>query len=59
MSNKQAKTQAVMTTEGPGGPQMPDFVGLSYRQVLELMEKQQLNVSFRGHGRVVEQSPVA
>ena len=37
---------------------MPDFKGMSYRQVLELMEEQQLNVSFRGRGRVIEQSPV-
>jgi cell division protein FtsI (penicillin-binding protein 3) len=40
-----------------GGPQMPDFKGLSYRQVLELMEDRQLNISFRGRGRVIEQSP--
>ena len=37
--------------------QMPDFTGLSYRQVLELMQERQLNISFRGRGRVVEQSP--
>jgi len=37
---------------------MPDCVGLSYRQVLELMQEEQLNISFRGRGRVVEQSPV-
>jgi len=42
-----------------GGPQMPDFSGLSYRQVLELMQERKLNVSFRGRGRVVEQSPTA
>ncbi len=41
-----------------GGPQMPDFLGRSYRQVLNMMEDRQLNVSFRGRGRVVEQSPV-
>lgn len=40
-----------------GGLLMPDFLGLSYRQVLELMEDRQLNVSFKGRGRVVEQSP--
>lgn len=43
--------------DASGGPQMPDFTGLSYRQVLELMEKRQLNISFRGRGRVIEQSP--
>lgn len=39
------------------GPQMPDFIGLSYRQVLELMDTKGLNLDFRGNGRVVEQSP--
>jgi cell division protein FtsI (penicillin-binding protein 3) len=39
-------------------PQMPDFSGMSFRQVLELMEEEQLNVDFRGRGRVVEQSPM-
>ncbi len=50
-------SQQVVSSEDYGGPQMPDFQGLSYRQVLELMEENQLNVSFRGRGRVVEQSP--
>lgn len=39
------------------GPQMPNFRGMSYRQVLEIMQSRNLNVSLRGHGRVVEQSP--
>ena len=39
------------------GPQMPDFKGLSYRQVLEVMQSKGINVSLRGHGRVIEQSP--
>lgn len=55
---KRSGAQAEELAEVSGGPKMPDFVGRSYRQVLELMEKEQLNVSFRGHGRVVEQSPV-
>jgi cell division protein FtsI (penicillin-binding protein 3) len=50
-------TQAIADSTLSSGPQMPNFEGLSYRQVLELMEEQQLNVSFRGRGRVVEQSP--
>ncbi|MDT8441646.1 MAG: penicillin-binding protein [Desulfuromonadales bacterium] len=41
---------------GSDGPVMPDFYGMTYRQVLNLMGERQLNVSFRGHGRVVEQS---
>jgi cell division protein FtsI (penicillin-binding protein 3) len=43
----------------PVGPQMPDFKGLSYRQVLDVMQTSGLNVNLRGHGRVVEQSPLA
>ena len=39
------------------GPQMPDFQGMSYRQVVEVMQSQGINVSLRGHGRVIEQSP--
>jgi cell division protein FtsI (penicillin-binding protein 3) len=57
-SPKRFKIQELASTGYSGGPLMPDFVGLSYRQVLELMEEEQLNVSFRGRGRVVEQSPV-
>ena len=55
---KRSRMQEVATDEVSAGPQMPDFLGLSYRQVLELMQADQLNVSFRGRGRVVEQSPV-
>jgi cell division protein FtsI (penicillin-binding protein 3) len=54
---ERVKAQEVTSTEASGGPQMPDFKGLSYRQVLELMEERQLNISFRGRGRVIEQSP--
>lgn len=43
----------------PAGPQMPDFKGMSYRQVLDVMQASGLNISLRGHGRVVEQSPPA
>ncbi len=52
---KQAVELVAATSDG--GPQMPDFMGLSFRQVLEMMEEQQLNIDFRGRGRVVEQSP--
>jgi cell division protein FtsI (penicillin-binding protein 3) len=41
----------------PVGPQMPDFKGMSYRQVVEVMQSRGINVSLRGHGRVIEQSP--
>ncbi|HKL27209.1 MAG TPA: penicillin-binding protein [Desulfuromonadales bacterium] len=43
--------------QGTEGPSMPDFHGMSYRQVLRLMEDRKLNLSFRGQGQVVEQSP--
>jgi cell division protein FtsI (penicillin-binding protein 3) len=51
------ETQVIAMAGNDGGPQMPDFKGLSFRQVLELMEEQKLNIDFRGRGRVVEQSP--
>jgi cell division protein FtsI (penicillin-binding protein 3) len=41
----------------PAGPQMPDFKGMSYRQVVEVMQTSGINVSLRGHGRVIDQSP--
>jgi cell division protein FtsI (penicillin-binding protein 3) len=55
---KRSGTKDVAASTASVGPQMPDFLGLSYRQVLELMQEGQLNVSVRGRGRVVEQSPV-
>ncbi len=38
---------------------MPDFIGMSARQVLQVMEKTDLNIHIEGYGRVVEQKPVA
>ena len=55
---EQASLQNLMVAVTSGGPRMPDFSGLSFRQVLELIEEKQLNVDFRGRGRVVEQSPM-
>jgi len=40
-----------------GGLQMPDFYGMSYRQVLQLMGERGLNLKLSGSGRVVKQSP--
>ncbi len=37
--------------------QMPDFSGMSYRQVMQVMEKSGLNIRLKGSGRVVTQSP--
>lgn len=36
---------------------MPDFRGMSYRQVLRTMSEKQLNLKLSGSGQVVEQSP--
>lgn len=36
---------------------MPDFSGMSYRRVLRLMEKKNLNLKLSGSGEVVEQFP--
>ncbi len=38
---------------------MPDFVGMSARQVLQVMETTDLNIHIEGYGRVVEQTPAA
>ena len=43
--------------EQPDGLVMPDFRGKSYRQVLQMMQRQQLNLKLSGQGQVVEQSP--
>ncbi|MEJ2201189.1 MAG: penicillin-binding protein, partial [Desulfuromonadaceae bacterium] len=46
--------------EDPGGTNliMPDCIGMSYRQVLQLMAERGVNIKLRGSGRVVEQSPM-
>ncbi len=38
---------------------MPDFRGMNYRQVLQAMERQGLNLKLTGSGRAVEQYPRA
>ena len=44
---------------GGDGLVMPDFRGMSYRQVLQTMENQGLNLKLTGSGRAVEQFPRA
>jgi len=61
-SESSADVDAVAEEQAAGaavavGPQMPDFRGMSYRQVVEIMQTQGINVNLRGHGRVIEQSP--
>lgn len=41
------------------GPVMPNFIGLSSRQVLEMAQENRLNLKLIGSGRVIEQDPVA
>jgi cell division protein FtsI (penicillin-binding protein 3) len=48
---------ASVTSSADGSPLMPRFIGMSCRQVLQTMERTGLNLSLRGSGRVVEQSP--
>jgi cell division protein FtsI (penicillin-binding protein 3) len=43
--------------EGAIGGVMPDFRGLSMRDVLRSMEKRQLNVRMIGSGRAIAQNP--
>jgi len=38
-------------------PLMPNCIGMSYRQVLQIMARTGLNIKLSGTGRVVEQSP--
>ena len=44
-------------TESVDGLIMPDFHGKSYRQVLQLMQRQHLNLKLSGSGQAVEQYP--
>ncbi|MCK4502356.1 MAG: PASTA domain-containing protein, partial [Desulfuromonadales bacterium] len=39
------------------GLRMPDFSGMSYRQVLQLMDNNKLNLKLTGSGQVVKQYP--
>lgn len=48
-------TDLAQESDGPG--RMPDLRGMSYRQVLQVMERTGLNIRLEGSGKVVEQSP--
>jgi len=43
--------------EGETLPLMPGLMGMSFRQVLQTMERTRLNIKLQGSGRVVAQSP--
>jgi cell division protein FtsI (penicillin-binding protein 3) len=43
--------------EGDEQPLMPGLIGMSFRQVLQTMERTKLNIKLQGSGRVVAQSP--
>lgn len=53
---EQAVVEGV-TIEGADAGTMPNFRGLSMRQVLRVMEQRGLNVKLQGSGRAVEQNP--
>ncbi|MFA5515071.1 MAG: penicillin-binding protein [Desulfuromonadales bacterium] len=53
-----AGAQALAGRMENGQLRMPDFAGLSYRQVLRVMEKTGINVKLNGSGRVLEQHPL-
>lgn len=44
-------------TDGSEGALMPNFSGMSMRQVLRVMEKRGINVKLVGSGRAIEQHP--
>jgi cell division protein FtsI (penicillin-binding protein 3) len=46
-----------MEVSGEGAPVMPQCLGMSCRQVLQVMEKIGLNIRIRGSGKVVDQFP--
>lgn len=58
---KTAKGKAALPSAVVAGEtsRMPDFGGMSYRQVLESMSRSGLNIKLTGSGKVVEQSPRA
>lgn len=45
--------------EGEDLLRMPDFSGMSYRQVLQAMERTGINIRLEGSGRAVDQNPKA
>lgn len=47
-----------MINDGNEGTVMPNFHGMSMREVLQAMEKKGINVKLLGSGRAVEQSPL-
>lgn len=53
----EATEEILPDSQSQGGLTMANFRGMSMRQVLQLMEKQGLNVRLIGSGRVIEQNP--
>jgi cell division protein FtsI (penicillin-binding protein 3) len=61
-SSDSLRDQVPVVAEGvidemAGGGMMPNFRGMSIRQVMQYMEKNSLNVKILGSGRAVEQNP--
>jgi len=56
-SEQSSRVAEVGIDEGTAGALMPNFQGMSIRQVLRYMEKNSLNVKILGSGRAVQQNP--
>lgn len=54
-----APAEAAAVQEDGTTVRMPDCIGMSYRQVLEVMQQTGINMKLVGKGRVVRQSPAA
>lgn len=52
-----AEGDALDISSSSGETVMPDFRGMSMRSVLQVMEKQQINIRLIGSGRAMEQNP--
>ncbi len=53
----EAQTAEGTVIEGDGGAAMPNFSGMSMREVLRVMERRGINVKLIGSGRAQEQNP--
>jgi cell division protein FtsI (penicillin-binding protein 3) len=57
--NPVSQSDAPGEEEEGAAVRMPDCIGMSYRQVLEVMQKTGINMKLTGKGRAVQQSPLA
>jgi cell division protein FtsI (penicillin-binding protein 3) len=57
MENPPVQPTVYQPSKGDDQPLMPGLIGMSFRQVLQTMERTKLNIKLQGSGRVVAQSP--